>query len=102
MLNDEIADKTTCDPESFSYVLEGASYDNGYIYRELSRLCILNRSTDNTTELTLTQTVTLSSTNVTVKDVPDKFKAVGDEATGKSYTASDIIINTSSAVAWGV
>ncbi|KAF3039425.1 hypothetical protein E8E12_009385 [Didymella heteroderae] len=82
MLNGEVVDKTTCDPESFSYVLESAGYDDGYLY-----------------QLTLTQTVTLSGTNVTVKGVSDKFKAVSDKVTGKSYTASDIIINASVAIA---
>ncbi|KAF3031394.1 hypothetical protein E8E11_001305 [Didymella keratinophila] len=82
MLNGEVVDKTTCDPESFSYVFEGAGYDDGYLY-----------------QLTLTQTITLSGTNVTVKGLSDKFKTVGDKVTGKSYTASNIIINASSAVA---
>jgi hypothetical protein len=36
MLNGEIIDKTTCDPESFSYVLEDAGYDDGYLYRKCS------------------------------------------------------------------
>ena len=62
-------------------------------------ICILIRNADKTTELTLTQTVTLSGTNVTVKGVSDKFKTVGDKITDKSYTASDIIINASSAIA---
>lgn len=62
-------------------------------------ICILSRSTDQSTELILTQTVTLSGTNVTVKGVSGKFKTVGDKITGKAYTASDIIINASSAIA---
>lgn len=36
MLNGEVIDKTTCDPESFSYVFESAGYDDGYLYRMYS------------------------------------------------------------------
>lgn len=50
-------------------------------------------------EITLTQTVTLSGTNVTVNGVSDKFKTVGDKVTGKAYTASNIIVQASTAVA---
>lgn len=70
-----------------------------------SIVCILLRPsnpgirTKKKSELTLTQTVTLSGTNVTVKGVSDKFKTVGDKVTGKSYSASNIIVQASTAVA---
>lgn len=47
----------------------------------------------------MTQTVTLDGTNVTVKGVSDKFKVVSDKVTGKAYTASNILVQASTAVA---
>jgi hypothetical protein len=101
MLDGEVIDKTTCDPESFSYVFESAGYDDGYLYRMHTPLNadIFRISINKIPELTLTQTVTLSGTNVTVRGVSDKFKVVGDKVTGKAYTASDILVQASTAVA---
>ena len=42
MLDGEVIDKTTCDPPSFSYVLED-SYDDGYKYRMHN--CLTTNST---------------------------------------------------------
>ncbi|KAH6644456.1 hypothetical protein C7974DRAFT_419942 [Boeremia exigua] len=82
-LNDEIINKLTCTPESFSYTFESAGYgDNGYLY-----------------QLTLSQTVSIANTNVTVKGVSDKFYRTCDSVTGKFCTASGIIVNVNSAVA---
>jgi hypothetical protein len=33
MLNGEVINQLTCDPESFSYDLELTDYDDGYLYR---------------------------------------------------------------------
>ncbi|KAF2628010.1 hypothetical protein BU25DRAFT_458388 [Macroventuria anomochaeta] len=82
MLNGEVINKLTCDPESFSYTFEAAGYDDGYLY-----------------QLTLTQTVALSGTNVTVKGTSDKFKRTCDKVTGKRCSASDILVQASTAVA---
>jgi len=35
MLNGEVINKLTCDPESFSYEFGLADYDDGYLYRML-------------------------------------------------------------------
>ncbi|KAF9694419.1 hypothetical protein EKO04_007234 [Ascochyta lentis] len=82
MLDGEVINKLTCDPESFSYTFEGAGYDDGDLY-----------------QLTLSQTLTLSGTEVTVKGVSDKFKRTCDTITGKSCSASNIIVTASTGVA---
>jgi hypothetical protein len=50
-------------------------------------------------ELTLSQTVEISGTEVTVKGVSDKFKTVSDGVTGKGFSAKDVIVEVSTAVA---
>ncbi|KAJ4982750.1 hypothetical protein SVAN01_11755 [Stagonosporopsis vannaccii] len=82
MLNGEMINKLTCEPASFDYEFASAGYDDGYLY-----------------ELTLTQTLSLDNTNITVKGISNKFKRTCDGITGKSCSASSIIVEASTAVA---
>ncbi|KAJ4335270.1 hypothetical protein N0V95_008943 [Ascochyta clinopodiicola] len=75
MLNGEVVNKKTCDPESFSYEFEGGN------------------------QLTLSQTVTLGETEVTARGVSDKFELVSDGVTGKNFAASNIIVTATTGVA---
>ncbi|KAH6632925.1 hypothetical protein C7974DRAFT_471207 [Boeremia exigua] len=75
MINGEVVNKKTCNPESFSYEFVGGN------------------------ELTLSQTLTLDETEVTVKGVSDKFEMVSDGITGKSFAASNILVTATTGVA---
>lgn len=101
MLDGEVVSKTICDLESSSYVVESAGYDDGYLYRmyPYSSEQIQAVVTNKRSELTLTQIVTLSGTDATVKSVSKKSKTLGDKVTGKSYAAANIIVQASTAVA---
>lgn len=104
LLNGEEVDETTCDPPSFSYVLNDAGYDSAsseYLYSMCTppNASLSSTRIDKLSALTLSQTVTLSGTNVTVKGESGKFATTGFEVTYKNYEVKDILAQASTGVA---
>ncbi|KZM18951.1 uncharacterized protein EKO05_0009399 [Ascochyta rabiei] len=74
LINGEIVQKTTCNPDSFSYKLDGD-------------------------DLTLTQTLTLGETNVTVSGSADALNFITDGINGKTFIAHDVLVTATTGVA---